>query len=222
MATSGTTAPMLKKPTRRGKVPCGVCQGAIVDGKDEALLCEGSCCLWYHRGCASVPPNLYRALSNSDEPFFCLSCTNVKLKEEIKLLKNELSSMVEVRDKFSALVTEVSELRQTLHSLKLKEANQPSSKPLSNTRRTRTYAAAARPIFNALPMPVSTMSGAAPVKEARQGQKIGDTRGNTRTKVKVDGARKIWGTLPTCTTRAVTAAISKLVDETLKLATYQA
>ena len=81
-------------------------------------------------------------------------------------------------------------------------------------RRTRTYAVTARPISNALPMPVSTMSGTAPVEGA---QKTADTRRNIRPKVKVDGARKIWGTLSTCTTRAVSAAISKLVDGTLTL-----
>ena len=28
---------------------------AIVNGKDEALLCEANCQLWYHCGCVSVP-----------------------------------------------------------------------------------------------------------------------------------------------------------------------
>ena len=81
-AANQSTSAMPKKPPKRGKVPCGVCQGSIVDGKDEALLCEGECGLWFHRGCASVPPTLYKSLSNSDEPFVCLVCTNIRLKRE--------------------------------------------------------------------------------------------------------------------------------------------
>ena len=81
--TTAKTMAMLKKPPRRGKVPCGVCQGAITDGKVEALLCEGDCGLWYHSGCASVPPSLYRALSNSKDPFICVCCTDTMLKREI-------------------------------------------------------------------------------------------------------------------------------------------
>ena len=57
---------MLRKPPKRGKVPCGVCQGPVVDGKDEALLCEGECGLWFHRGCASVPPSRYKVWGKKD------------------------------------------------------------------------------------------------------------------------------------------------------------
>ena len=123
MATSSatkstvTTAPMLRKPPRRRKVPCGVCQGPIVDGKDETLLCEGKCGLWFHRGCASVPPCLYKELSNSEERF-CLTWANLRLKQEVILLKNDLKEMAEIRDRCSALATEVLSLRQALESLK--------------------------------------------------------------------------------------------------------
>ena len=40
------TSMTVPKKTQYGKVPCGVYQGAIVDGKDQALLCEGECGLW--------------------------------------------------------------------------------------------------------------------------------------------------------------------------------
>lgn len=108
---------MSKKPSRRSKFPCGVCQGPIVDGKDEALLCEGDCGLWYHRGCASVHPNLYTELSNSAEPFVCLHCTNSHLKQEIALLRKELKGVAEVRDNYAALVTEVAALRLAINSI---------------------------------------------------------------------------------------------------------
>ena len=111
------TQAMTKKPLKR-KVPCGVCQGPIVDEKDEALLCEGECGLWFHRGCASVPPPLYKTLSNSDEPFICIVCTNLHLKREIVQLKRELSCLTDIRDKYSTLTAEVATLRQLVNSLK--------------------------------------------------------------------------------------------------------
>ena len=94
-AAPKTTLPSATAPKkiRCGKVPCGVCQGAIVDGKDETLLCEEECGHWLHRGCASVPPYLYEKLSNSDEPFICLTCANMQLKCEIHQLKNELKGV---------------------------------------------------------------------------------------------------------------------------------
>ena len=85
-----------KKPSRHGKVPCGVCQGAITNGKGKALLCKGQCSLWFHRGCVSVPLSLYKTLSNSEDPFVCLCCTNTIFKREITALKNELQNMAEV------------------------------------------------------------------------------------------------------------------------------
>ena len=103
MLTPGITAPMPKKHLRQGKVPCGVCRGLVVDGKDESLLCTGECELWFHRGCASVPPSHYKVLSNSEEPFLCLSCVNMQLTKEVALLKNELRGIAEDRERCAAL-----------------------------------------------------------------------------------------------------------------------
>ena len=74
---------------KRSKVPCGVCQAPVVDGKDEALLCEGDCGHWLHRGCASVPPNTYESLSTTDKPFVCLCCSN----QQIALLRTDVNSL---------------------------------------------------------------------------------------------------------------------------------
>lgn len=57
------------------KISCAVCLGDIVDGKHEAIFCDGKCKRWYHRGCASVSQELLSTLTASDEPFFCLMCS---------------------------------------------------------------------------------------------------------------------------------------------------
>lgn len=45
--------------------------------------------------------------ANSEEPFFCLTCANLRLKQEVILLMNELKEMAETRDRCSALANEV-------------------------------------------------------------------------------------------------------------------
>ena len=138
------TGPMPKKLPRRGKIPCGVCQGPIVDGKDEALLCEGDCGLWYHRGCTSVPPALYKSLSASDEPFVCLTCNNSHLKQEIAQLRKDLATVVDLRDKYLALEAEVATLRKAMDSVVKEAKSSPNVPPNAkhNSHSKRSYAAA--------------------------------------------------------------------------------
>ena len=83
---------------RSGKVLYGVCQAPVIDGKDEALLCEGECglWLWLHRGCASMPPSCYESLSTSDETFVCLCCSNYQLKKELVQLRTEFRAALEL------------------------------------------------------------------------------------------------------------------------------
>ena len=70
---SSVKLPATKSVTsRRTKTLCGVCRSQIVEGKEEALLCEGDCGQWLHRGCASVPQERYKELANSNEPFVYL------------------------------------------------------------------------------------------------------------------------------------------------------
>ena len=218
--SSSTTvlAPMPKKPPRRGKVPCGVCQGPIVDGKDEALLCEGDCGLWYHRGCASIPPALYKSLSNSADPFICLACTNIYLKQEIVQLKNELACTTDIRDKYSALAAEVTSLRQVVDSL-VKDAKSSSK---ASARPKRSYATAVT-ASTTVSRPDATTSKPAAIASQQTGpEKSPASSSNasgesSKSRIKVDGARKIWGTVPTCSAGAVAATISKLVPTKLQL-----
>ena len=176
---------------KRNKVPCGVCQGPVTDGKDEALLCEGQCGQWLHRGCASIPPSRYLELSTSSEPFICLSCSNLLLKQQIANLMGELKGAQELRNKVSILEAEVSALRTVVDKL-------PPSIRSTTARRQRpatgSYAAAAavRPSQNrnstqpSLDRPASN-----PPPQPNQ-------TGESRPKVKVDGARRVWGTMKTC------------------------
>ena len=97
------------------KIPCAVCSLQIVD---EAIMCEGSYKQWC---CASIPPERYKELSASYEPFHCLICTCLSLKKEVSSLssvvtslREELRDAVKVKECVNALEKEVSELKESL------------------------------------------------------------------------------------------------------------
>lgn len=216
-----------KKPTgvtRKAKVICGVCQGPVVDGKDEALLCEGKCGYWLHRGCASVSPTLYEELSTSADPFVCLSCTNIELRQEIKLLRSELDNMNAVRQQLSALEAEVASLRNDVNTSRNSKQPSPSVRVRpNNANAKRSYARAltttvrpaVRPANSNQAATLSTFAASTSTQQEQRADSNGRKRDGPR--VKVDGVRKIWGTVPTCSSRAVSTTISKLVNAELQL-----
>ena len=118
MPESAKKPPTSKRPcVRRTKVTCTICQLPIIDGEDEMLLCESECNLWFHRGYASVPPDLYKALLSSNKPFTCLYCTNSLFKQQItqvsatvEALREELKDAQKFRETCSALSGEVAAL----------------------------------------------------------------------------------------------------------------
>ena len=177
--------------------------------------------MWYHRGCASIPPALYKSLSNSNDPFVCLACTNVHLKQEIYQLKNELAGMTDVRDKCTALADEVTALRQLVGSLvkDTKLSSKPNVRP-NAAKSKRSYATAVT-TSTTVPLPAAAVSR--PTAPGRTGpeksliaRNIASGESN-KSRVKVNGARKIWGTVPTCSAGAIAATISKLVPTKLQL-----
>lgn len=83
---------------------CGLCCDAIVEDRDEALFCEGSCNRWMHRYCAGVSLSHYEALQDSPLPFLCSLCAQSKHSEAIE----------EMRATIAALREEVKELHVAL------------------------------------------------------------------------------------------------------------
>ena len=83
---------------------CAVCEQKIVEGKDQALFCEGLCQRWFHRYCAGVSVHHFNALSASSDPFHCFGCFQETCATEVKILRETISS----------LKAEVSTLRDSL------------------------------------------------------------------------------------------------------------
>ena len=132
---------------RTVKTNCGVCLQEIVEGKDEAIFCEGKCQQWYHRGCASVPPELFTTLTTSDVSFHCLTCSNTSLQQEVAVLTMAIRRMQEtldiipkLRDENAALSRELAELREKQNSTsvaKESSASAPSYAQVTGVRPSR-------------------------------------------------------------------------------------
>ena len=69
MSSAGAGAMVDCQKSRPRNVKCALCNQGIVDGKDQALFCEGSCQGWFHRDCAGVSLIHFETLSSSSQPF---------------------------------------------------------------------------------------------------------------------------------------------------------
>ena len=96
--------------TKKRSVTCAVCEQNIVDGKDQALFCEGVCQRWLHRYCAGVSVPHFKSVSASSEPFYCIGCFQATHSAELTSLKETISSMQ----------TEIAELKENLKVMSTK------------------------------------------------------------------------------------------------------
>ena len=75
------------------KAACGVCSKDVVDGEDDALLCEGPCACWLHRHCAVITLHCYDELAKSSFPFVCYGCSLLTHRSEISRLQSEIDKL---------------------------------------------------------------------------------------------------------------------------------
>ena len=71
---------------------CAVCLEEVVDGRDEAIFCEGQCKMWFHRWCARVSQELLSTLTASEEPF-CLMCSRASFQQQVTELASVFESL---------------------------------------------------------------------------------------------------------------------------------
>ena len=210
------------------KISCVVCLGEIINGKHEAIFCDGQCKKWYHRGCASMSQELLA--SPGDNPFYCLLCSQALFKQqvsqllaEIDCLKAELKVVPVMQASIETLKKEVADLRGRLSTAKDRDCCPP----------TRSYAKAAASKVSHLkhhsnPKPVKTLNTAASTSNvqtqerspvAMQATNSADhcIKASSEAKTKVLGARRVWGTMRSATTYAVTSTLKKLTSVGNKL-----
>ena len=94
-------------PKKHKAADCDLCCKRIVEGKDEALHCDGGCGLWFHRYCAGVSASHFKDLSNSPEPFVCYFCYQ----------RSQLAVTKHLRDEVTRLNSEINKLSERLAKL---------------------------------------------------------------------------------------------------------
>ena len=203
---------------------CPMCALVIVETTDdmegqEALLCEGSCNHWYHRWCAGVTKARYEALSSSEDPFFCPSCSATRQQKSIVALQASLRSLSdEVRELKALVVTlqkkerPTSELcpgAQTVGAASAQWSTAVGRKGPKKfgkgmgSKQSTPAGASSSPSPNTTPQSNSTSQpslSSNPRPRSSHGQ----------TRVRVTGARKIWGTMKSTTAAAVADALKAL------------
>ena len=123
-------------------VDCDLCCKRVVEGKDEALHCDGGCGLWFHRYCAGISASHFKDLSNSPEPFVCYICYQ----------RSQLAVTKQLRDEVTRLNSEINKLSERLAKLSSSpEVRLPaavSQLPTSNDTSVPTYAATLKQASN--------------------------------------------------------------------------
>ena len=84
--TADTTGSGSSTPATDAVVECSLCSQKIIDGKDDALFCEGACKQWCHPYCAGVPLKHFQVLSTSSTPFFCFHVFSASCERELSAL----------------------------------------------------------------------------------------------------------------------------------------
>ena len=203
---------------------CDGCCTLIEDNEHDAIQCEGSCQKWYHRLCAGVSKFHYDKLADSPSPFVCWLCSDSLQKAVIHELQQELAAlkrefMAKLDENHSAIATLKEDNAALKVALDQNISQQQSPHDIPNPAgsgnewsrvkscRRRKPQQGSRPILTASAVQSS------PKPEDEENAITEDlTHQPTirRNRTQVSGARKIWGTHSSATTRAVSRAIASL------------
>ena len=190
---------------------------------EEVLQCEGSCHLYMHRYRAGLARRHYMELKSTSKPFVCLVCTQQLHEAEVMTLQAEVASLKnELRD----LRTLASFVAAAPPNSETSAEPQPNNDEL---RSLKEYLDQLKEVMSKSYAEVTTRGH--PSADTKSHRRLGKGRHNqarsqrdenssgkdyphpTTSKERVVGARKIWGTLKTTTSNAVSSTISKLTSK---------
>ena len=216
----------LKKNTtpKRGaakatRTKCDLCLAAIVDGAEDALQCEGTCQLWFHRYCAGVSQTTFKSLASSEKPFSCLPCSQERHQTTVNKLQSEVVALRE----------QVAELRAALDSVR-DPGNSSAIASLmeevqllrdKETKNAETWSKVVRKGKGKGKGNGSRKGSRAP-SEPMECPKAHDSVPTTshaphptRKRVPVENCRKVWGTLRSTSTTVVINALKQTTPSSL-------
>ena len=79
-------------PKKAKSCTCDLCCKPIIEGKEEALECEGECGKWYHRYCTGISMTHFKRLSTTTSPFVCFPCNQLVQEAKVSQLLSEVES----------------------------------------------------------------------------------------------------------------------------------
>ena len=196
------------------KVSCDLCCDTIERGQD-VLKCEGDCGCTVHRYCAGVTKGHFERLNKGPSPFVCQWCslktTNAvihQLQAELAATKLELTntkSLLEQhqRESVSSAASYAAAAAQARGADKKHTRSRPQRTLPQRSRQQSATINAAGPRR----APATT-----PSTDQRDGTPLSTSTSTSsqQPRIKVEGARRIWGTLKNTTTKSIENAISRL------------
>lgn len=238
-ASIGKTTVLAETHTGKANITCVICLQPVVDGKDEAVFCEGKCQRWLHRRCASIGQDLLASLSASDEPFLCLICSYSSLQQKVTDLSDEVTRLKATLEDLPKLQETVKTLSNQITALSMREPmSHEQHVDTTSSSGTSTYASiAAKATLKATQQISHKTKGyashQATGKPRKHGSNTAKSRPTTTTqrtldnqvqttpaprrqptgasaKVRVEGARRIWGTMKITTSGLIKSAISRI------------
>ena len=224
ITVSKVTKTSKPSPNASTTATCPVCDKAVVDRgrkSQDSIFCEGLCQAWLHRCCAGLGSVRFAQLCNDSEPFHCPSCMSVKLSNDL----------VEANNALAAMALEMEQLRKALEATKkrdqdisdLQEAVKHLTDKLSGLQQYEVPHVASYASITAggkkrqsvvhkqpsplcpNPLPPGLNTGK---EECLIPHKLTSNHVRHKARVRVVGARRIWGTMRNCTTKSVRNAIN--------------
>ena len=191
--------------SKKTQPECDLCGETICPTSQDSLQCD-VCQSYMHRYCAGITRSHYHELCSKSTPFVCMVCIQRSQRAIIQQLQDEVTSLRSELDKLrKADSLETSATPETnkaaLDTLKDDVQQLKSSIHGYSTQNRPSYAK----------MAAATNSRKPPHKPAKGPHPAGESPSTAdKVKVKVTGARKIWGTMRETTVRSVKGVISKL------------
>ena len=187
-------------------VDCDLCCKHIVEGREEALQCEGDCGLWFHRYCAGVSTSYFQELANSPDPFVCFSC--------YQRLQKAITS--QLQDEVALLKAEIGSLRDKLNEMSNCEPATPVQRTWSTVVKSKRSQnrTATNTVHNHCDQKSAVAAKGSHQSDSRKQENTDSAAGPQRSKVRtlVHGARRVWGTLRACSATVVKNAIQTLSE----------
>ena len=198
----GRASKAISKESNKSLPACDLCTD-FISSPEDFLKCEGPCQQYMHRYCAGLTRTYYNELEASDEPFKCMPCslksqnqivaslltTIEELKTQVSDLQEKVTSSTDTtdycQDTVAGMQNDVQQLQSDLAKQRSLYSNivKQSKKGANSAQRKRVF----RPTL--------------PPKEKTQGNK---------TKVTVQGSRKLWGTRRSTNTATIISSFNMI------------